>query len=294
MNQLSLPDMDSFPQIVNVASVKHRSPFRYPGGKTWLVPKVFAWLRSRNLPVRNFIEPFAGGAIVGLSVAFEQLAEHVTLVELDEQVAAVWEAIITSGDGESLAEKILNLELTSDVADQLLSKSELPLCERALQTIVRNRINRGGIMAHGAGRLKDGENGRGIRSRWYPETLATRIRNLSQIRDRLSFIHGDGLQTIVDNSSLSDVVFFVDPPYTASDKKPGKRLYDCADLNHVRLFELLARSSGEFLMTYDNVEEVKLLAQAFNFDYLAIPMKNAHHAKLNELLIGRNLDWARS
>lgn len=47
-------------------------------------------------------------------------------------------------------------------------------------------------------------------------------------------------------------------------------------------------------MTYDNVEEVKLLAQAFNFDYLAIPMKNAHHAKLNELLIGRNLDWARS
>jgi DNA adenine methylase len=149
-------------------------------------------------------------------------------------------------------------------------------------------------MAHGAGRLKDGENGRGIRSRWYPETLATRIRNISHIRDRLSFIHGDGLQTIVDNSSLPDIVFFVDPPYTASGKKPGKRLYDCADLNHTRLFELLAQSSGEFLMTYDNVEEVKLLAQAFNFDYLAIPMKNTHHAKLNELLIGRNLDWARS
>jgi DNA adenine methylase len=27
-------------KIVNVASVPQRSPFRYPGGKTWLVPIV--------------------------------------------------------------------------------------------------------------------------------------------------------------------------------------------------------------------------------------------------------------
>jgi len=31
-------------QIVNVASVPQRSPFRYPGGKTWLVPLVRQWL----------------------------------------------------------------------------------------------------------------------------------------------------------------------------------------------------------------------------------------------------------
>lgn len=28
------------PKVVNVASVPQRSPFRYPGGKTWLVPVV--------------------------------------------------------------------------------------------------------------------------------------------------------------------------------------------------------------------------------------------------------------
>jgi hypothetical protein len=27
-------------RVVNVASVKQRGPFRYPGGKTWLVPEV--------------------------------------------------------------------------------------------------------------------------------------------------------------------------------------------------------------------------------------------------------------
>jgi len=88
MRQLSfLPT--STQKIVNVASVKHRSPFRYPGGKTWLVPRVRRWLLSFATPPTEFFEPFAGGAIVGLTVAAEALADHVTLVELDEEIAAV-------------------------------------------------------------------------------------------------------------------------------------------------------------------------------------------------------------
>jgi hypothetical protein len=31
-------------KVVNVSTVPHRSPFRYPGGKTWLVPRVRDWL----------------------------------------------------------------------------------------------------------------------------------------------------------------------------------------------------------------------------------------------------------
>ncbi|MCC8991732.1 MAG: hypothetical protein LM514_03955, partial [Streptococcus sp.] len=31
---------------VNVASVPQRSPFRYPGGKTWFVPTFRKWIQS--------------------------------------------------------------------------------------------------------------------------------------------------------------------------------------------------------------------------------------------------------
>src|SRR5437867_836556 len=51
---------------VNVASVPQRSPFRYPGGKTWLVPYVRSWLSGRPERTSLLVEPFAGGAIVGL------------------------------------------------------------------------------------------------------------------------------------------------------------------------------------------------------------------------------------
>jgi DNA adenine methylase len=53
--------------VVNVASVPQRSPFRYPGGKTWLVPYVRLWLSSITPPLQELMEPFAGGRIGYLS-----------------------------------------------------------------------------------------------------------------------------------------------------------------------------------------------------------------------------------
>ena len=51
------------------------------------------------------------------------------------------------------------------------------------------------------------------------------------------------------------------------------------------------RIKGDFLMSYDNTEEVVLLARKYNFESRAIAMKNTHHAKMTELLIGRDLGW---
>lgn len=300
LQQLQFPDflpaLDLLPseQIVNVATVRQRSPFRYPGGKTWLVPRVRRWLAG--LPEarrREFVEPFAGGAIVGLSVAFEELAEHVTLVELDDQVAAVWETVISENQGEWLAGQIVNFDLTPDNVNVLLTKDALSLRERALQTIVKNRINRGGILAPGAGKVKQGENGKGLASRWYPQTLRKRILDIASIRDRLTFIHGDGLETIRQKARREDAVFFIDPPYTAAGKRPGRRLYVHADLDHAALFRLAQDLAGDFLMTYDNVEAIKALAQEHGFDVQAVAMKNTHHARQTELLIGRDLGWLR-
>lgn len=278
-------------RVVNVASVRQRSPFRYPGGKTWLVPRVFRWLNVYESAPALFIEPFAGGAIVGLSVAFEGLAEHVILVELDQQVGAVWDTIISLDEGPWLAEKILSFRLTHKNVDALLDDEPDSTRERAFQTIVKNRVYHGGILAAGSGKIKNGENGRGLSSRWYPQTLSKRILDISAIRNRLSFVQGDGLDVMREHSNRKDVVFFIDPPYTASKKRPGSRLYTHWQLDHDCLFATSAKANGDFLMTYDNVDEVKKLAEEYGFDMKAVAMKNTHHARLSELLIGRNLRW---
>ena len=62
-------------KIVNVASIPQRSPFRYPGGKTWFVPRLRKWLNSQKKMPAVLVEPFAGGGIISLTAVCEGLAE---------------------------------------------------------------------------------------------------------------------------------------------------------------------------------------------------------------------------
>ncbi len=277
--------------IVNVASVRQLSPFRYPGGKTWLVPRIRRWLRHRP---SEFIEPFAGGGIVSLTVAAENLAQHVTMVELDEQVAAVWQTIFIDGEAIWLADRIVSFNLTLDSLLEELDRPAKSTREKAFQTVLKNRTFHGGILAAGSAPLKHGENGKGVRSRWYAETISRRIMELAKLRGRITFVSGNGLKVVEQNSMLSDAAFFIDPPYTATGKKAGRRLYTHYDVDHEALFGLAATISGDFLMTYENSEGMRELAHQHQFDLESIAMKNNHHAEMTELLIGRNLDWARS
>ncbi|MGK7905212.1 MAG: DNA adenine methylase [Hormoscilla sp.] len=297
IRQLSLFENTVPEKITNVMSVPLRSPFRYPGGKTWLVPRIRQWLTrgyAYSVGKTEFIEPFVGGGIVSLTVAFEQLADRVTMVEIDSEVAAVWQTILEGSDRAWLQERISTFNISPDAVNSVLDAVPVDLKEKAFQTILKNRVNRGGILAAGAGKIKRGEKGKGIASRWYPETLKRRILNIEKICDRLIFIAGDGMEFLRKNAHRSNAVFFIDPPYTAAGKKAGSRLYTHWELDHEELFRISSTLSGDFLMTYDNVKEVRQLANKFGFDTETVQMKNTHHAKMTELLIGRNLDWVRS
>jgi DNA adenine methylase len=278
-------------EVVNVASVPHRSPFRYPGGKTWLVPRARRWLGSLPRRPAVLVEPFAGGAIVGLTAAFEALADRVVLVELDEDVAAVWQTIF-SDDNEWLARRVLGFDLTEENVRAVLAATPPTTRSWAFRTILKNRVNRGGILAPGASLLKQGENGKGLRSRWYAATLARRVRELRTIGDRVTVVCGDGIEAVARCAGDKRAAFFIDPPYTAAGKKAGARLYLHHELDHGLLFRTAGAVAGDVLMTYDNAEDVVALAGRHGFVTRAIPMKNTHHAVMSELLVGRDLDWA--
>lgn len=283
---------------VNIASVTQRSPFRYPGGKTWLVPQVRKWLADLDYIPTDFVEPFVGGGIISLTVAAERLADSVTMVELDKQVASVWHTIINDNQGAWLANRIADFDISSVTPEQLRSLDDsngLSRREQAFKTILKNRTFHGGILAPGSGPIKHGENGKGIASRWYPETLRKRIIGIDHFKDSINFIEGDGLEAIRLRASNPKSVFFIDPPYSVAGKgkAAGRRLYSCFELDHELLFELTSKVKGDFLMTYDNADEVVELANAFGFDTEPIAMKNTHHAEMKELLIGRDLDWTR-
>ncbi len=280
-------------KIVNVATVPHRSPFRYPGGKTWFVPFFRQWMKSKKQQPALLIEPFTGGGIIGLTAAFEDLADHILLVEKDENVASVWKVLLEK-NYQKLINEILNFELTLENVTKTLKLKPKSLYQQALQTIIRNRVSYGGIMAHGSGLTKNGENGRGLSSRWYPATLSKRMKDIAYIKRKICFVQGCGLEIIQKHKNTKENCFFVDPPYTAFGKQAGKRLYKYHNIDHEYLFKLFRNSPADFLFTYDINKEILKLAKHFNFQTAVVPMKNTHNKKMKELIIGKNLSWLSS
>lgn len=277
---------------VNVACVPQRSPLRYPGGKTWLIPHVRAWLGAgggNGRPVPMLIEPFAGGGIVSLTAVMEGLAERCLMAELDRDVAAFWHAALRFGP--ALAQRVLNFEPERSAIAALAAARPANVVEHGFRTLVLNRTRRGGILAPGAALARRGENGKGVASRWYPGTIASRLAAIERHASRIAFCEADGLQLLDaflhGASGAEEMVAFIDPPYTAGGKCAGRRLYAHNEIDHERLFAMLGDSRINFLMTYDCAPEIVALVAKHRFHALQVVMKNTHHAKLRELVITR-------
>ena len=179
---------------VNVASVPQRSPLRYPGGKTWLIPHVRFWLQRCGGSVPLLIEPFVGGGVISLTAVMEGYARSCLMTEIDRDVAAFWHAALASGP--DLARRITQFTPTRAAVRALVEAPIDTVEDHGFRTFVLNRVRRGGILANGASFSRVGENGRGIASRWYPETLSKRILAIHEFSDRIQFAESDGVAPV--------------------------------------------------------------------------------------------------
>lgn len=177
---------------VNVASVAQRSPLRYPGGKTWLIPHIKEWLTHSTPKPRVLIEPFCGGGIVSLAAVMEQWADRCLMLEVDRDVAAFWHAAL--GHGHALADRVVRFELTRHAINELTSHTPKDVVEHGFRTLVLNRTRRGGCP-----------------SSWSGFHQGRRERK----RPRLSLVSGDHRQTLACNHALQ-----------RTDRIPGGRRHD--------------------------------------------------------------------
>ena len=177
--------------------------------------------------------------------------------------------------------------MTHNNISKELSNTEKETKDIAFCTILKNRIYHGGIIAKGSGMIKQGENGKGIASRWYAKTLADRIRAITFIKHKIKFFQADAFKVIEENSGNNNAFFFIDPPYTVA----GKRFYTYFDVDHEKLFYLISKIKGRFMLTYDDAEEIRQLANKYKLSFRTIPMKTTHHLEKNEIIISDHFNW---
>jgi DNA adenine methylase len=96
-----------------------------------MVPLLRCWLapalrqQGGSTPVRPapLIEPFAGGGSISLTVVAENLVEHAVMVELNEDVAAVWQTILDKEHAFWLAHEIETFHMTAENVERYLART---------------------------------------------------------------------------------------------------------------------------------------------------------------------------
>jgi hypothetical protein len=167
--------------------------------------------------------------------------------DADGHIASLWQVVL-GPDAYRLINHCPEAAPPRGGARDRLAAAPKSSVDVAFQTLLRNRLARGGVLAARTGLLRRGERDRGLFSRWYPQTLADRIARIHAMRDRLRFIHGDCTALLQEHADRPDVLAFIDPPYAVDHHGPAHRLYRHYALDHRALLTVAAAVVGGFTL----------------------------------------------
>ncbi len=228
------------------------SPLRYPGGKLDLSNYVKLIVELNALHDMVYVEPYAGGASVGLDLLYNEYAKRIYINDLSTGVFAFWDAAIN------------NTELLADAVDAVpLTVGEWRR-QRAVQgeddpdpfdlgfsTFYLNRTNRSGIIKGGiiGGLKQDGP--WKMNARFNRNGLADRIRRVGRFGSRITLSNLDASEflarTVEDLPSRS--LLYLDPPYVRKGRHLYADYYDFAD--HKAVAQLIQLIQRPWLVSYD-------------------------------------------
>ena len=155
------------------------SPLRYPGGKGKLKTVMKHMLECSGKQGGTFIEPFAGGAAVSLSLLLEGTVSHIVLNDKDKAIFAFWSSILEETD--RFINKIYTVPLTIEEWQKqrsILKDKDSDRFSLGVAAFYLNRTNRSGILSAGVMGGKKQEGKWKLDARFNGNSLAKRIGNL--------------------------------------------------------------------------------------------------------------------
>lgn len=230
--------------------VRYLSPLRYPGGKGRLGAFVAELIAAQPRRATRYLEPFAGGAGVGLRLLYDEHVDEIVLNDIDSGVAAFWRAVFERTN--ELLDLVGKVSVNLDEwhrQHEIYKQRPTDDVELGFATFFLNRTNRSGILG---GRPIGGlqQTGKwGIAARYDGDRLAERIRRIAAFASRVTVYSEDGVDLVSRELSNQDTFIYADPPYL----QKGDDLYldTLQREDHLRLAEALADATGWFL-TYDH------------------------------------------
>lgn len=277
------------------------SPLRYPGGKTSIWKMIAEIIKDNNLEGSDYIEPYAGGCGLALSLMLKGYVHDLYLNDLDRSIYCFWDAILNHTD--DFIEKIKSTDVTIDewyVQREIQkNKDTADDFDLAFSSFFLNRTNRSGVILKAGvigGYAQDGEYK--LDCRFNKEGLIERIRRIEKYKHRIHFYNMDAVEFIKMTRSFipqKNCFYCVDPPYFVKGSTLYTNAYEPDD--HAEIAKLLIGLKRPWVLTYDNAPEIQELYEEkrqykFNLNYSAATKRVGTELLVasDELLISEELN----
>jgi len=288
------------------------SILRYPGGKSQLLKFLDELLEFNTLKKTTYIEPFAGGAGLALSLLLNGHVSKIIINDYDVAIWSIWNAVINNT--QKLKDFLINEEITIENwkkhknnyenLQTLSSDSETDqLLSLACSTLFLNRTNISGVIKGGViGGVQQNGNYK-LDCRFNKKTLIKKIDRISSFSKQIELYNLDAVEFInsIVSKQLAETTFvFFDPPYYKKGPELYSNFYTHED--HINLAKTIQNKSYNFywITTYDNCDEIKAMynsskAYLYSLKYSLSKKRNADELMFvsNNLLFKNNFQYIK-
>ena len=242
------------------------SPLRYPGSKRHLTLYVEKSLTINAFHPTLYIEPFTGGASVGLHLLLRQKVDKIILIDRDPWIASFWQTVFW--DTQWLVDKVENAPITLEEWERIKQSDPSTTREQAWTCLFLNRTSFSGILRQEVGPLggKTQASPYKIDCRFPRQTLIKRIQQIAARRDNVYAVWNlsweEELEAIRSEQRTgklpeSGLFFYLDPPFF--EKADTLYRYYFQEEDHSALRDTLLNMTDKWLLSYDSAERVEYL-----------------------------------
>jgi DNA adenine methylase len=238
------------------------TPLRYPGGKGRLTQFVADLIEANDLSGCHYVEPYAGGAGIAITLLYLEYVSHIHLNDLNKSVFAFWSSVLNQP--EELCRKIRD---TSPSMQEWHRQKEIQvapanLLELGFSTFFLNRTNRSGIIKAGVIGGKGQTGAWKLDARYNAKELVRRIEKIASYKSRISLYNMDAaklISTVIQQLPERSLIY-LDPPYYVKGKGLYEDHYHHDD--HAEISRLVRDSIRQpWIVSYDNVKPIRDLYQ---------------------------------
>lgn len=273
--------------------MKVLSPLRYPGGKAKIADFIKQVVKDNDLLDGVYVEPYAGGAAVALSLLMDEYVSRIIINDKDRSIYAFWHSVLYDTDHlcQLIEETPVNME-TWRILRELQSpenKETVNLLMLGFSTFFMNRTNRSGIIKAG---VIGGFNQTGnykIDARYRKEELIARIRRIASYADRIELHHEDAVDLVnhIVQTAPENTILYLDPPYYKKGRGLYMNYYEDAD--HEKIRDVITNvDTFRWVVSYDNSLFIKELYHSFRSQEFYLNYSANNNGKGTEVIFFSN------